>query len=170
MSGSLPSRNVRFGGGLRKSGFKLIRSGRGRARADAQSRGDGVGSGSSRRKPSQRSMTPGLAGALRAEGFGVYGRELLLVKLPSGGFGLDQRDRPPGGICPALLVDFQSELSEVRMRSSRNAVHSGGEGRCSNVFMDSRMACEGPGCLRPVWRGDAALTSRWRCSTRVTAR
>lgn len=53
----------------------------------AQSRGDGVGSGSSRRKPSQRSMTPGLTGPLRAEGFPVEDEQLLLVKLPSGGFG-----------------------------------------------------------------------------------
>jgi hypothetical protein len=44
---------------------------RGRARAEAQSRGDGVGSGSSRRKPSRRSMTPGLTGLPRAEGFPV---------------------------------------------------------------------------------------------------
>ena len=60
---------------------------RGRARTEAQSRGDGVGSGSSRRKPSQRSMTPGLTGPLRAEGFPVMDDKLLPVKLPSGGFG-----------------------------------------------------------------------------------
>jgi hypothetical protein len=49
----------------------VIVSERGRARTEAQSRGDGVGSGSSRHKPSQRSMTPGLTGLLRAEGFPV---------------------------------------------------------------------------------------------------
>jgi len=168
MSYSLPNRNVRFGGGLQRRGFKLMGSGRGRARMDAQSRGDGVGSGSSRRKPSQRSMTPGLTGPLRAEGFPVHGRKLLLVKLPSGGFGRSKCERRPGGFRPAFLVGFQSSLSDVRVWSSCIAVHSGGLGRCSNPLMDSRIASDGPGCLRPVGRGDAALA--WRCSTLVMAR
>src|ERR1700719_4877607 len=54
----------------------------------AQSRGDGVGSGSSRRKPSQRSMTPGLTKPVARGGLSGQGRVLLLVKFPSGGFGL----------------------------------------------------------------------------------
>ena len=88
-----------------RDGVKVSVSERGRARTDAQSRGDGVGSESSRRKPSQRWMTPGLTGPLRAEGFPVDGRKLLLVKLPSGGFGLSKRECPPGRFCPAFLID-----------------------------------------------------------------
>jgi hypothetical protein len=53
-------------------------------------------------------MTPGLTGPLRAEGFPVEDDQLLLVKLPSRGFGLNKRDRSPGRFCPALLVGFQS--------------------------------------------------------------
>lgn len=99
-----------------RSGFKVDVSERGRARTEAQSRCDGVGSGSSRRKPSQRSMTPGLTGPLRAEGFPVQGRQLLLVKLPSGGFGLSKRDVPPGRFCPAFLIDFGS-VGQLRVVS-----------------------------------------------------
>jgi hypothetical protein len=88
-----------------RSGFKVNVSERGRARTEAQSRGDGVGSESSRRKPSQRSMTPGLTGPLRAEGFPVDGRKLLLVKFPSRGFGRSKRESPPGRFCPAFLID-----------------------------------------------------------------
>ena len=47
-----------------------------------------VGSESSRRKLSERSMTPGLTGPLRAEGFPVRNDGMLTVKLPGGGFGL----------------------------------------------------------------------------------
>jgi hypothetical protein len=130
-----------------KRGFKLRESERGRARTDAQSRGDGVGSGSSRRKPSQRSMTPGLTGPLRAEGFPVEDDFLLLVKLPSGGFGLSKRDSPPGLLGPAHALDFQSGWSAVRVRSSRIAVHRGGLGGWKSRRMASRMACDGPGCL-----------------------
>lgn len=69
-------------------GVKVNVSERGRARTEAQGRCDGVGSESSRRKPSQRSMTPGLTGPLRAEGFAVDGRKLLLVKPRAEALGL----------------------------------------------------------------------------------
>jgi len=95
----------------------LMVSGRGRARTDAQSRGDGVGSGSSRRKPSQCSMTPGLTGPQHAEGFPVEDEQLLLVKLPSRGFGLNKRECSPGGLCPAFLVGFQSRGVAARVLS-----------------------------------------------------
>jgi len=130
-----------------RRGVKLRVSERGRARTEAQSRGDGVGSESSRRKPSQRSMTPGLTGPLRAEGFPAQDERMLLVKLPSGGFGLSKRESSPGRFCPAYILGFQSSLSEVRVRSARSAVHRGGPGRWSKRLRDSRMACEGPGCL-----------------------
>jgi hypothetical protein len=120
---------------------------RGRARTDAQSRGDGVGSGSSRRKPSQRSMTPGLTGPLRAEGFPVEDERMLPVKLPSGGFGLIKRDSSPGRFCPAFALGFQSSLSEVRVRSICPASHTGGPDLRSRLCIVDRMAGEGPGCL-----------------------
>ena len=52
----------------------------------AQSRGDGVGSGSSRRRPSRQRLKPGWSQPVAEEG--LPGRQVLLVKLPSGGFGL----------------------------------------------------------------------------------
>ena len=146
-------------------------SGRGRARTDAQSRSDGVGSGSSRRKPSQRSMTPGLTGSLRAEGFAVEDELLLLVKLPSGGFGQWKRESSPGGFCPALALDFPSRYPGVRVRSSRIAVHRGGPGRWKSRLMDSRIACDGAGGL--LVEGRPALPSttvRGRRSTLAMAR
>ena len=95
---------------------------RGRAREEAQSRCDGVGSESSRRKPSQRSMTPGLTGPLRAEGFPVGDNGMLLVKFPSRGFGRNQGESAPGRFCPAFLIDilqidaFQSVGSPLPVR------------------------------------------------------
>jgi hypothetical protein len=105
----------------------LAVSERGRARTEAQSRCDGVGSESSRRKPSQRSMTPGLTGPLRAEGFPVDGRKLLLVELPSGGFGRNKREASPGCFCPAFLVDAFGIDDEAQPRtlSIRAAFHTG---------------------------------------------
>src|SRR5450756_646436 len=56
--------------------------------AAAQSRCDGVGSKSSRRKPScGDSFPPGFTGPVRLKGFPVSDDRMLLVKLPSGGFG-----------------------------------------------------------------------------------
>lgn len=86
----------------------------------AQSRGDGVGSGSSRRKPSQRSMTPGLSGPLRAEGFPVRDDLLLTVKLPSGGFGQIN----------AKIAGRQARRTQVFYFLT--ALHSAGLGRSKN--------------------------------------
>ena len=122
-------------------------SGRGRARTDAQSRGDGVGSESSRRKPSQCSMTPGLTGPLHAEGFPVEGELLLLVKLPSGGFGLTKRESSPGVLCPAIPMRLQSPGSAARALSIWPAAHTGMPGLRNRWLMTARMAGEGPGCL-----------------------
>ena len=146
-------------------------SARGRARTEAQSRGDGVGSGSSRRKPSQRSMTPGLTGPLRAEGFPVEDERMLPVKLSSGGFGLNKRESSPGRFCPAFVLGFQSGCPAVRVRASRSAVHKGGLGCWNNRFMESRIACDGPGCLPEEGRaGLRDLSGRGRCSTLVMFR
>jgi hypothetical protein len=132
---------------------------RGRARTDAQSRGDGVGSGSSRRKPSQRSMTPGLTGPLRAEGFPVEDERMLPVKLPSGGFGLSKRESSPGGFCPAFVLGFQSSLSEVRVRSICPASHTGGPDLRNRLSIVDRMAGDGPGCLPADGRAVLADTA-----------
>ncbi len=134
---------------------------RGRARADAQSRGDGVGSGSSRRKPSQRSMTPGLTGPLRAEGFPVEDERMLPVKLPSGGFGLSKREGSPGRFCPAHALGFQSSLSDVRVRSMRPAIHNGGPGLRNRLSIAERMALDGLGRC-PV-DGRTALSALTGC-------
>jgi hypothetical protein len=69
-----------------KGDVSLTLSERGRARTDAQSGGDGVGFGSSRRKPPALDDTRAYQPATRG-GLSCYGRNLLLVKLPSGGFG-----------------------------------------------------------------------------------
>ena len=132
---------------------------RGRARTDAQSRGDGVGSGSSRRKPSQRSMTPGLTGPLRAEGFPAEDERMLPVKLPSGGFGLNKRESPPGRFCLAYVLGFHSSLSEVRVRSIWPANHTGGPDLRSRLSIADRMAGDGPGCLPAAGRAVLADTA-----------
>lgn len=126
----------------------LMVSERGRARTDAQSRGDGVGSGSSRRKPSQCSMTPGLTGPLHAEGFPVEDEQLLLVKLPSRGFGLTKRESSPGAFSPAFLMDFHSAGVAARVLSILPAAHTGIPGWRRRWFMAARAAGDGPGCLR----------------------
>ena len=140
-------------------------SGRGRARTEAQSRGDGVGSGSSRRKPSQRSMTPGLTGLLRAEGFAVKHEQLLLVKLPSGGFGRIQRDDPPGRFCPAFLLGFQSGGCGAPVRLSAMMVHRAGPGLANRRRIEARMASDGWGRLPDLDRAGAGDACPSRCST-----
>ena len=146
-------------------------SGRGRARTDAQSRGDGAGSGSSRRKPSQCSMTPGLTGPLHAEGFPVEDEQLLLVKLPSGGFGLNKRESSPGRFCPALLIAFQSCGLEAWLLSILPAAHTGIPGLRRRLSMTARMAGDGPGRLAfRAGFGGVTLAGAARRSTVVTSR
>src|SRR5579863_36052 len=104
-------------------------------------------------------MTPRLTGPLRAEGFPVSDERMLLVKLPSGGFGLIKRESSPGRFCPANALDFQSSLSEVRVRSIWPASHTGGPGLRSRLPIADCMAGEGPGCLPADGRAVLADTA-----------
>ena len=69
-------------------------------------------------------MTPGLTGPLRAEGFPVEDEQLLLVKLPSGGFGLSKRESSPGRFGPAFLIDAFA-ADQFRTRSVSAAFQTG---------------------------------------------
>src|ERR1700674_1995252 len=89
----------------------------------AQSRGDGVGSGSSRRRPSRQRLKPGWSQPVAEEG--LPGRQVLLVKLPSGGFGLyNAKIGPP--------YSFWTSL------------HSGGLGRSQNPCIQLAPAPQTP--------------------------
>src|SRR5579883_1222886 len=117
-------------------------------------------------------MTPGLTGPLHAEGFSVEGERMLLVKLPSGGFGQSERDRSPGCICPALLIDLQSSRSCVRVRSmvAASQVRSLLPLKSTSLFhrrppvvWRERERVAGEGTASIFWRTAHSSIVRYRC-------
>ena len=86
----------------------------------AQSRGDGVGSGSSRRRPSRQRLKPGWSQPVAEEG--LPGRQVLLVKLPSGGFG-PYNARIAGLARRTKWVSFTKRFPQRRTGAIEEALH-----------------------------------------------
>src|SRR5258708_38533199 len=95
----------------------------GRAWRSAQSRSDGVGSGSSRRRPSRQRLKPGWSQPVAEEG--LPGRHLLVVELPSGGFGLYNAKLAGLGPAHEMGVSVAEEFPQRRAGTIEEALHSG---------------------------------------------
>jgi hypothetical protein len=126
----------------------------------SEDRCDGAGSEADGAKPP---VKPGQK--MPVLGVLVFRNRSALVKPPSSGFRINKARRSPGRFCPAFLFGFySSSLSEVRVRSIWLAFHRGGPGRCSNPFMEARMAAEGFGGWRvrscDGWGATAGLGRR----------
>ena len=98
----------------------------------AQSRGDGVGSGSSRRRPSRQRLKPGSSQPVAEEG--LPGRQLLLVKLPSGGFG--PYNARIAGPARRTKSSFADRFPQRRAGAIEEALHPGALASGVVIFAD----------------------------------
>src|ERR1700688_2112812 len=103
----------------------------------AQSRGDGVGSGSNRHKPSQRSMTPGLTGPLRAEGFPVSDLNAI-GETPERRLWVYKREARRAVFARrSVLTVVGSGPAQFLSLAVRTACHNSGAGRSKKPSMQS---------------------------------